>query len=80
MSTTATATTTLDLAAAAVVSADAASSLTPSTVSPNIVKDHDWLDVLFFVFKASIMISIIIAAVFGNLLVIISVMRNRKLR
>lgn len=51
-----------------------------STVSPNTVKEQDWIDVLFFVFKASIMISIIIAAVFGNLLVIISVMRNRKLR
>ncbi|XP_055315226.1 octopamine receptor beta-2R isoform X2 [Sitodiplosis mosellana] len=74
-----TTTTTLDLAAAAVVSADTASSI-QSTVSPSVVKEQNWKDVLFFVFKASIMISIIIAAVFGNLLVIISVMRNRKLR
>ncbi|XP_031617777.1 octopamine receptor beta-2R isoform X2 [Contarinia nasturtii] len=74
-----TTTTPLNLAAAAVVSAGAASSM-PSTASPSVVKPHDWFDVLFFVFKASTMISIILAAVFGNLLVIISVMRNRKLR
>lgn len=40
----------------------------------------DWLDGIFMVFKASIMLLIIITAIFGNLLVIISVMRNRKLR
>lgn len=41
---------------------------------------QDWTDVLTFVFKAGIMGFIIIAAIFGNLLVIVSVMRHRKLR
>ncbi|XP_011186052.2 octopamine receptor beta-2R [Zeugodacus cucurbitae] len=40
----------------------------------------EWFDVVFLVFKASLMLFIIIAAIFGNLLVIISVMRVRKLR
>lgn len=40
----------------------------------------DWLDVVYLVFTASLMLFIIIAAIFGNLLVIISVMRVRKLR
>lgn len=55
----------------------------PSTITPTTdtqIADEDWLDILILIFKASIMISIIVAAVFGNLLVIISVMRNRKLR
>lgn len=51
-----------------------------STSAPEQADDSDWLDVLMLIMKASIMISIIVAAVFGNLLVIISVMRNRKLR
>lgn len=41
---------------------------------------QDWTDILTFVFKAGIMGFIIIAAIFGNLLVIVSVMRHRKLR
>lgn len=42
--------------------------------------DQEWIKVLITVFSAFIMIFIIIAAIFGNLLVIISVMRVRKLR
>lgn len=42
--------------------------------------DQEWFTVLTTVFTASIMIFIIVAAIFGNLLVIISVMRVRKLR
>ncbi|XP_075210905.1 octopamine receptor beta-2R-like [Lycorma delicatula] len=41
---------------------------------------QDWTDIITFVFKAGIMGFIIIAAIFGNLLVIVSVMRHRKLR
>lgn len=52
---------------------------TVSTITPD-TDESDWLDMLILILKASIMISIIIAAIFGNLLVIISVMRNRKLR
>ncbi|XP_017479047.1 PREDICTED: octopamine receptor beta-3R-like [Rhagoletis zephyria] len=40
----------------------------------------EWFDVVLLVLKASLMLFIIIAAIFGNLLVIISVMRVRKLR
>lgn len=61
----------VDLATAAAASASAAT---------NTTTESSWLEFLFVLFKASIMISIIVAAVFGNLLVIISVMRNRKLR
>lgn len=39
-----------------------------------------WIDNVILVIKASIMILIIVAAIFGNLLVIVSVMRHRKLR
>ncbi|XP_017041075.1 octopamine receptor beta-2R [Drosophila ficusphila] len=46
------------------------------TLSP----DEDWLDNIVWVFKAFVMLLIIIAAICGNLLVIISVMRVRKLR
>ncbi|XP_017873562.1 PREDICTED: octopamine receptor beta-2R [Drosophila arizonae] len=41
---------------------------------------EDWFDDLIWVLKASVMLLIIIAAICGNLLVIISVMRVRKLR
>lgn len=41
---------------------------------------EEWMSVIVLIFTASIMIFIIVAAIFGNLLVIISVMRNRKLR
>ncbi|XP_053680499.1 octopamine receptor beta-2R [Anopheles nili] len=40
----------------------------------------EWIDVVLLVLKASIMMFIIVAAIFGNLLVIISVKRHRKLR
>lgn len=42
--------------------------------------NQEWIKILITVFAASIMIFIIIAAIFGNLLVIISVIRVRKLR
>lgn len=40
----------------------------------------DGFDTFLLIVKASIMVSIILAAIFGNLLVIVSVMRVRKLR
>ncbi|KFB41143.1 AGAP002886-PA-like protein [Anopheles sinensis] len=45
-----------------------------------IVAGGEWIDVVLLVLKASIMMFIIVAAIFGNLLVIISVKRHRKLR
>ncbi|XP_065372202.1 octopamine receptor beta-2R [Calliphora vicina] len=42
--------------------------------------DGDWFDDAILALKAFVMLFIIIAAIFGNLLVIISVMRVRKLR
>ncbi|XP_069962224.1 octopamine receptor beta-2R [Bactrocera oleae] len=46
----------------------------------DVANSGEWFDVVYLVFKASLMLFIIIAAIFGNLLVIISVMRVRKLR
>ena len=43
-------------------------------------EESEWIDVVILVLKSSIMILIIVAAIFGNLLVIVSVMRHRKLR
>lgn len=43
-------------------------------------EEAEWTDALLLVFKASVMGMIIIGAIFGNLLVIVSVMRHRKLR
>lgn len=40
----------------------------------------DGFDTFLLILKSSIMVTIILAAVFGNLLVIISVVRVRKLR
>ncbi|XP_055923381.1 octopamine receptor beta-2R-like [Eupeodes corollae] len=63
-----------------------ASTLAPSSADPadglNAThgSDNEWIDSVMLTFKASLMLFIIIAAIFGNLLVIISVMRNRKLR
>lgn len=56
--------------------------ISSSSNSSNIENSNneDWIDVVFLILKASIMIFIIIAAIFGNLLVIVSVMRVRKLR
>lgn len=51
-----------------------------NTTSTEEMMDQEWIKILITVFSASIMITIIIAAIFGNLLVIISVMRVRKLR
>uniref|UniRef100_A0A1B6DUI6 Octopamine receptor beta-2R n=1 Tax=Clastoptera arizonana TaxID=38151 RepID=A0A1B6DUI6_9HEMI len=41
---------------------------------------QEWADVVTVIIKASVMGAIIIGAIFGNLLVIVSVMRHRKLR
>lgn len=49
-----------------------------STVPSEIEKD--WSDILVLCIRATIMGLIIIASIFGNLLVIVSVMRHRKLR
>lgn len=54
-----------------------------STISLNMTLGEDepeWTDVVLLIFKASVMGMIIIGAIFGNLLVIVSVMRHRKLR
>jgi hypothetical protein len=51
-----------------------------NTTSTDELMNQEWIKILITVFSASIMIFIIIAAIFGNLLVIISVMRVRKLR
>nr|CAD7258263.1 unnamed protein product [Timema shepardi] len=47
---------------------------------PTTEPEQEWTDVLATILKASAMIFIIIAAILGNLLVIVSVMRHRKLR
>ncbi|XP_008548361.1 octopamine receptor beta-1R [Microplitis demolitor] len=49
-----------------------------SLSSPNYLKDFE--NVIFFIIKAIVMSFIIIAALFGNLLVIVSVMQHHKLR
>jgi len=51
-----------------------------NTGQRNISKNHDIEYVLLLTFKAFIMIFIILCALLGNLLVIVSVMRHRKLR
>lgn len=51
-----------------------------SNTSTEEMMDQEWIKVLITVFSAFIMVFIIMAAIFGNLLVIISVMRVRKLR
>ncbi|RZC36771.1 7tm 1 and/or 7TM GPCR Srx domain containing protein [Asbolus verrucosus] len=53
-----------------------------STSTTQITKtpDQEWTDYLIVFIKATIMGSIIIVSIFGNLLVIVSVMRHRKLR
>nr|CAI5827107.1 unnamed protein product [Callosobruchus analis] len=48
-----------------------------STVEP---PPQEWTSSFLLFLKASIMGTIIIASIFGNLLVIVSVMRHRKLR
>lgn len=56
--------------------------LNPTNTSNN-NNNHDkqeWADIVTVIMKASVMGVIIIGAIFGNLLVIVSVMRHRKLR
>ncbi|XP_030371505.1 octopamine receptor beta-3R-like isoform X2 [Scaptodrosophila lebanonensis] len=55
------------------------SSFIESIGEPEMVEDS-WLDLSLLILKAFIFSSIILAAVLGNALVIISVQRNRKLR
>lgn len=43
-------------------------------------QSSEWIQTLLLILKASAMILIMVAAVCGNLLVIISVIRNRRLR
>lgn len=50
------------------------------TSGDELTADEEWYDTPWLVLKASIMITIIVASIFGNLLVIVSVMRVRKLR
>lgn len=56
--------------------------ISSTTINPenSQLNKNGWFDVTLLVLKASIMILIIVAAIFGNLLVIVSVMRVRKLR
>ena len=51
-----------------------------TTVNPEVAEPFTWLDMLTLIIKTSLMGLIIMASVFGNLLVIISVFRFRKLR
>lgn len=48
--------------------------------SPSKETDNDWVNLTAVIIKGIIFSSIIVAAVLGNALVIISVQRNRKLR
>lgn len=50
------------------------------TTNNTVTNEIDGLDTFLLLLKSSIMVTIILAAVFGNLLVIVSVMRVRKLR
>lgn len=52
----------------------------PTQDAEPVVPEEEWLGTALLVVRATIMISIIVAAIFGNLLVIASVMRVRKLR
>ncbi|KAF6209232.1 hypothetical protein GE061_014977 [Apolygus lucorum] len=60
----------------AAVSSTEGAALDPSTL----LVDGGGADAALFVAKTAIMVVIIVAALFGNLLVIVSVMRHRKLR
>ncbi|XP_056634041.1 octopamine receptor beta-2R [Diorhabda carinulata] len=51
-----------------------------SNITAEVIVETTWLDDLLLALKATIMGSIIIASIFGNLLVIVSVMRHRRLR
>jgi hypothetical protein len=71
--------------AATLVAADSAATVFPPvatnvTASEEDADDPEWTDVLVTLVKACLMGLIIVAAVCGNLLVIVSVMRHRKLR
>lgn len=56
------------------------SMLDGETTNNTITNEIDGFDTFLLLLKSSIMVSIILAAVFGNLLVIVSVVRVRKLR
>ncbi|XP_028130069.1 octopamine receptor beta-2R-like [Diabrotica virgifera virgifera] len=53
---------------------------TYANITDKVISEGAWTDDLVLVLKATIMGSIIIASILGNLLVIVSVMRHRKLR
>ncbi|XP_058813272.1 octopamine receptor beta-2R-like isoform X1 [Topomyia yanbarensis] len=53
---------------------------TEAVLGDGVAASGEWMDVVLLVLKASLMMFIIVAAIFGNLLVIISVKRHRKLR
>jgi hypothetical protein len=65
------------LAYTSTVQSYAATATTNLTISED---EEDERNLLLLIPAATIMVSIIVAAIFGNLLVIISVMRVRKLR
>ncbi|EFA10769.1 octopamine receptor beta-2R isoform X1 [Tribolium castaneum] len=54
--------------------------LSTSTTQITKTPDQEWTHYLIVFLKATIMGSIIVVSIFGNLLVIVSVMRHRKLR
>lgn len=51
-----------------------------STITTNNDSEFTWSEILIAIGKGSVMFTIIVAAILGNLLVIISVVRHRKLR
>lgn len=58
------------------------STLSSSNTTRELEKEltEPWIEITLLILKATIMIFIMAAAIFGNLLVIASVMRHRKLR
>ncbi|XP_055677516.1 octopamine receptor beta-2R isoform X2 [Lutzomyia longipalpis] len=54
--------------------------LSSSNVTKGLDEEQPWIEITLLILKATIMIFIMAAAIFGNLLVIASVMRHRKLR
>lgn len=68
------------LASVSTIAANMDANLTNISSSDTSDGDPEWSSVVLLVIQITIMGSIIIAAIFGNLLVIVSVMRHRKLR
>lgn len=72
--------TTQTLASVSTIATNMEANLTNISSSDTSDGDSEWSSVVLLVIQITIMGSIIIAAIFGNLLVIVSVMRHRKLR